>query len=119
MVTDINDDSIFCFISDKTTICGQTKFDRNENLLNHPYNCAKFITCHMNHTFSKESYVWSYEDGRHVFDRASRSSAWDYDPAVKSCKQERKLRFVQIYFLWMCLLLLRLFPLSGVSGLSS
>ena len=91
-----------CFISDKTTICGKDKFDRNENLLDHPYNCAMYIACNMDHTYNTEGFVWSYEDGRHVFYRAGNRSAWDYEDVVKSCKQERTLRFVHIYFRDVC-----------------
>ena len=86
---DVSDDSIFCFISDKTTICGKNKFGRGENLLDHPYNCTKYITCTKDHTFSHEAYVLDYKDGRHVFDRAGQRSASRHEPVVACAVQER------------------------------
>ncbi|KAK2192350.1 hypothetical protein NP493_33g07035 [Ridgeia piscesae] len=81
---------------DKTTICGKDKFDRNENLLDHPYNCAMYIACNMDHTYNTEGFVWSYEDGRHVFYRAGNRSAWDYEDVVKSCKQEPRTQCAKV-----------------------
>jgi len=88
VLTDINHDYMFCFISDTTTICGENKFDLNEKLLDHPYNCKKYIFCKLDHTFSHEDYVAKYEDGRHVFYRARQSSGWNFE--VDCAVQERK-----------------------------
>ena len=87
-MTYINDNSMFCFISDKATICGESKFTRGEKLLDHPYNCTMYIHCNLNYTFSQEAYVSDYTDGKHVFDRVHQKSGWNFD--VDCATQERK-----------------------------
>ena len=87
-MTDINHDFMSWFIADTTNICGVNKFARDENLLDHPYNCTKYIFCKLDHTFSHEADVDKYEDGKHVFYRAKQRSGWRYE--VDCAVQERK-----------------------------
>ena len=76
------------FHSDKGTICGENKFDRNENHIPHPYNCDMYIICTNDHTFSQEAYVYGHVDGKHVFNPVTRTSDWKKD--VACAKQECK-----------------------------
>ena len=46
------------FHSDEGTICGENKFDRDENFIPHPYDCGMYIICTMDHTFVREDYVY-------------------------------------------------------------
>ena len=76
------------FLSDKGTICGEAKFERDETLIPHPYDCTMFIGCTKAHTFSTEGYVDKHEDGQHVFNPVTRLSAWKSE--ITCAKQERK-----------------------------
>ena len=99
---------MFCFVSDKTTICGENEFDGGNNLLDHPYNCTMYISCKLDHTFSHEGYVSWYEDGKHVFYRAKQRTGWKFE--VDCAVQERKSMYVHIYFLRVYVLTMKNLP---------
>ena len=80
-------------VSDQANICNG-QYTKDYNLIPHPYNCKMFVNCTKDGTFVKESFVWSYEDGNHVFNPQTETSAYLSD--VSCARQSGKSMYTHV-----------------------